>query len=138
MPFNAIMSLTMKPITAGCDVIHFLWIFVNIVQNREKHSIYCANSNNNHISFRTCIEKILRSTNVCKAEGIDDLWGRFLKDGSRVLSKPISELWNLSIKLGSFPDPCKIVKLKPLFKKEFKTNPSNYWPISLLPLIPKS
>ena len=44
------------------------------------------------------IEKILRSTKVRKAAGIDDLSGRFLKDGSRVLSKPISELCNLSIK----------------------------------------
>ena len=49
------------------------------------------------------IEKIFRSTNVCKAAGIDDLSGCFLKDGSQVLSKPISELCNLSIKLGGFP-----------------------------------
>ena len=58
------------------------------------------------------IEKTLRGTNVCKIAGIDNLSGRFLKDGSRVLSKPISELCNLSIKLGSFPDSCKIAKLK--------------------------
>ena len=72
-----------------------------------------------HLTYITeiDIEKILRSTNVRKAAGIDDLSGRFLKDGSRVLSKPISELCNLSIKLGSFPDSCKIAKLKPLFKK---------------------
>ena len=38
------------------------------------------------------IEKILRSTNIRKAGGIGDLSGRFLKDGSRVLSKPISGL----------------------------------------------
>ena len=81
------------------------------------------------------IEKILRGTKVCKAAGIDDLSGRFLEDGSRVLSKPISELCNLSIKLGSFPDACKIAKLKPYSKKGPKTNPSNYRPISLLPLI---
>ena len=81
------------------------------------------------------MEKILRSTNIRKAAGIDDLSGCFLKDGSRVLSKPISELCNLSIKLGSFPDSCKIAKLKPLFKKGSKTNSSNYRPISLLPLI---
>ena len=81
--------------------------------------------------------KILRSTNVRKAAGIDDLSGRFLKDGSRVLSKPISELCNLSIKLGSFSDSCKILKLEPLFKKGSKTNPSNYRPISPLPLISK-
>ena len=92
-----------------------------------------------HLTYTTeiDIEKILRGTNVCKAAGIDDLSGRFLKDGSRVLSKPISELCNLSIKLGSFPDACKIAKLKPLFKKGSKTNPSNYRPISLLPLISK-
>ena len=52
------------------------------------------------------IEKILRSTNIRKAAGIDDLSGCFLKDGPRVLSKPISELCNLSIKLGSFPNSC--------------------------------
>ena len=83
------------------------------------------------------IEKILRSTDIRKAAGIDDLSGRFLKDGSRVLSKPTSELCNLSIKLGSFPGSRKIAKLKPLFKKGSKTNPSHYKPISLLPLISK-
>ena len=83
------------------------------------------------------IEKILRSTNARKAACKDDLSGRFLKDGSRLLSKPISELCKLSIKLGSFPDSCKTVKLKPLFKQGSKTNPSNYRPISLLPLISK-
>ena len=50
-------------------------------------------------------------------------------DGSRVLSKLISELWNLSIKLGSFPDCCKIAKLKTLFKKGSKANHLNYRPV---------
>ena len=92
-----------------------------------------------HLTYTTeiDIEKILRSASVHKTADIDDPSGRFLKDGSRVLSKPISELCNLSIKLGSFPDSCKIAKLKPLFKKGSKTNPSNYRPISLLPLISK-
>ena len=73
--------------------------------------------------------------NLRKASGIDELSGRFLKDGSRVLSKLISELCNLSIKLGSFPDSCSIAKMKPLFKKGSETNSSNYRSISLLPLI---
>ena len=92
-----------------------------------------------HLTYTTeiDIEKILRSTNIRNAAGIDDLSDRFLKDGSRVLSKPMSELCNLSIKLGSFPDSCKIAKLKPLFKKGSKTNPSKYRAISLLPLTSK-
>ena len=52
-----------------------------------------------HLAYTTeiDIEKILRSTNVRKATGIDYLSGRFLKDGSRALSRSISELCNLSI-----------------------------------------
>ena len=80
------------------------------------------------------IEKILGSTIFCKAAGIDDLSGRFLEDGPRVSSKPISGLCNLSIKLGSFPTAFP----KPLFKKGSKTNPLNYRPMSLLPLVSKT
>ena len=53
------------------------------------------------------------------------------------MAKPISKLCNLSMTLGSFPDACKIAKVKPLFKKGSKTDPSNYRPISLLPLLSK-
>ena len=37
--------------------------------------------------------------------------------------------------LGSFPDACKIAKVKPLFKKGSKRDPPSYRPISLLPLL---
>ena len=36
-----------------------------------------------------------------------------------------------------FPDPCKLAKLKPIFKKGSRMDPSNYRSISLLPLISK-
>ena len=49
------------------------------------------------------------------------------------MAKPISELCNLSLTLGSFPDACKIVKVK----KGSKKDPSNNRPISLLPLLSK-
>ena len=72
-----------------------------------------------------------------KAPGVDKLSGKFLKDGANILEKPISALCNLSISQGVFPSACKVVKLKPIFKKGKKTNPSNYRPISLLPSISK-
>ena len=66
---------------------------------------------------------ILRNFEVTKATGIGQISGKFLKDGARILAKPISELCNLSLALGSFPDACKIAKVKPLFKKASKTDP---------------
>ena len=80
---------------------------------------------------------ILKGLNPSKAAGIDDLIDKFLKDGAHVLAQPISQLCNLSIKLHSLPRNCKIAKVKPLFKKGSKTNPQNYRPISLLPLLSK-
>ena len=81
------------------------------------------------------ISSILKGLNPFKAAGIDNLSGKFLKDGAHVLARPISQLCNLSIKLNSFPRSCKIAKVKPLFKKGSKTDPQNYRPISLLPLL---
>ena len=80
---------------------------------------------------------ILKGLNPSKAAGIDNLSGKFLKDGAHVLAQPISQLCNLSIKLNSFPRSCKIAKVKPLFEKGSQADPQNYRPISLLPLLSK-
>ena len=69
-----------------------------------------------------------------KATGIDNLSGRFLKDGSKVLATPITQICNLSIKLSAVSDECKIAKLKPLYEKRNKTDPKRYRPISSLPV----
>ena len=81
--------------------------------------------------------KLLKNVEVTKDSAIDQISGKFLKDWARILAKPISELYNLSMTLGSFPDASKIAKVKPLFKKGSKTDPSNYRPTSLLPLLSK-
>ena len=78
---------------------------------------------------------MLKNFDKTKASGNDDLSGIFLKDGTKLLTTPVTQLCNPSISSRRFPDACKIAKLKPLFKKGTKTDPKNYRPISLLPLI---
>ena len=60
-----------------------------------------------------------------KAAGLDNLSGKFLKDGTTVLAKPIYQMYNLFLKYSVFPPDCKIAKLQPLFKKGSKPAPKN-------------
>ena len=68
------------------------------------------------------ILNILKGLNPSKAAGIDNVYGKFLKDGADIL--PISQLCNLPIELNLFPRSCKI-------------DPQNYRPISLLLILSK-
>ena len=52
------------------------------------------------------ISSILKGLNPSKAAGIDNLSGKFSKDNTHVLARPISQLCNLSLKLNSFPRSC--------------------------------
>ena len=54
-----------------------------------------------------------------------------------VLTLPLRNMINLSIKLPTFPEECKIAKLKPIFKKGARTDLKNYRSIPLLPLVSK-
>ena len=81
--------------------------------------------------------KLLKDMNIDKAAGIDNLFGKYLKDGANILAKPISKICNLSIKYSIFSTDCQVAKLKPLHKKGSTALPTNYWPISLLALISK-
>ena len=68
--------------------------------------------------------KIMEYIGIYQSAGIDELPGRFLKDGAEILSKPNSEIFKLSISHGIFPNACKVAKLKPIFKAK-KSTPLN-------------
>ena len=80
---------------------------------------------------------VLKSTQVSKAVGRDCLSGSFLKDGAKFLAKPISDLCSLSINSEKFPDSCEVAKIRSLYKKGSLTQPCNYKPICLSPLMSK-
>ena len=63
------------------------------------------------------LKKILLSFDASKAAEMDQIPAKFLRDGAEVLALPLRNIINLSIKLSTFPEECKIAKLKPIFKK---------------------
>ena len=60
------------------------------------------NLNPKKLTFQTIqtryMSDLINNCDINKAAGIDDLSGRFLKDGADILTMPITQICNLSIK----------------------------------------
>ena len=110
------------------------WYTINFVSGCYKKLSLSKNFKLDSIT-EDCLLKLLKSVEVTKAAGINQVSGKFLKDGAWILAKPISELCNRSMILEGFPDTCKMAKVKPIFKKGLKSDPSNYSSMSLLLLL---
>ena len=106
---------------------------VNSIIKYYEHLIQCDHFNLASFS-KSSILTILKATQDLKGSGLDNLSGCFLKGGANFLSKPISDLCNLSITSQKFPDSCKIAKLKPFYEGSL-TLSCNSRAKSLLPLI---
>ena len=124
---NLVQKLPSPPNKFGKETVKTYYQWLNL--GRKAFSLQATTT--------STVQKLLEHINPSKSAGLDNLTGKFLRDGASVLAAPISDLCNLSISLSVFPDACKIAKLKPIYKKESKTEPKNYRPISLLPLISK-
>ena len=64
--------------------------------------------------------------------GTDSIPSFVVKDCINILSKPLTFLFNISIKSGVFPECWKTARVTPVFKKDDPCELHNYRPISLL------
>jgi hypothetical protein len=60
-----------------------------------------------------------------------------LKETAEVLALPLSDLFNKSMELGTFPDMWKRANVTPIHKKSDKQSKENYRPISLISCLGK-
>jgi len=81
--------------------------------------------------------KELIKLNPQKAQGPDQLPTQVLKECARELTPSITTLFNDSLTTGTIPNSWKQANVVPIHKKGTKHQPSNYRPISLLPVISK-
>ena len=63
------------------------------------------------------VKKMLLSLDTSKAAGMDQIPSKFLRDSVEVLALRLGNIINLSMRLSTFSEECKIAKLKPIFKK---------------------
>ena len=80
---------------------------------------------------------LLQNIDISKASGQDQISGRMLKATATNIATPVTKLFNKSISTGCFPTMWKQSNIVPIPKSGDKGNPTNYWPISLLPVLSK-
>ena len=80
---------------------------IDTVIKYYEHMIQGSHFNLTSVSENSILT-ILKSTQVSKAAGLDGLSGSFLKDAVKFLTKPVSDLCNLSINSEKFSDSRKV------------------------------
>ena len=83
------------------------------------------------------ILKIIRALNIHKAHGHDDISIRMIKICDKSLLKPLTILFQNSMKSSCYPFIWKMSNIIPVHKKNDKQLVKNYRPISLLPIFGK-
>uniref|UniRef100_A0A1B6GF67 Reverse transcriptase domain-containing protein n=1 Tax=Cuerna arida TaxID=1464854 RepID=A0A1B6GF67_9HEMI len=84
------------------------------------------------------IENKIKLLKNYKASGSDKIPIKFIKNLVYIISEPLAYIFNLCIETGIFPDKLKIATINPIYKNEgILSDPSNFRPISLLPIIGK-
>ena len=83
------------------------------------------------------LKGIVHSFNSYKASGVDNIPMRVIKLSIDIIAEPLTEIINLSLANGCFPDTLKIAKVLPIFKTGDPEKLENYRPISILPSFSK-
>ena len=79
----------------------------------------------------------LKKIKANKSTGLLNTPARLLKDGCATIAKPLTVLMNRSLAEDSIPMDWKHATVTPVFKSGTNTDPSNYRPISVLPVFCK-
>lgn len=114
---------------------HFASVGQENYQNAKGLPVLHPSENSIFLSQVTLEEiyKILKKLNNKLSHGVDELPPTLFKHCAKELAYPFTILINQSFEEGIFPELLKRSLIKPIHKRETKTDPNNYRPIALLP-----
>ena len=81
--------------------------------------------------------KIIRTLNINKAHGHDNISVRMIKLCTKSVARPLTLIFQNSMAAGTFATQWKRANIVPIHKKNDKQIVSNYRPVSLLPICSK-
>jgi hypothetical protein len=118
---------------------------IPIIYHSSTYNIFMYDSDYAHSTilpqFEPCneeeVSKIIDSLDSNSSTGIDGISTKAVKCIKETIIKPLTDCVNKCLSEGYFPDSLKIGKVSPIHKAGTKTDPGNYRPISVLPVMSK-
>ena len=99
-------------------------------------NISATNKNSNSLFLTpSCSQEVfnvIKKLKTKKARRTNDVETMFIKYANRVISKFLSDMFNVCLSESTYPDLLKIAEVAPIFKKGERNKMTNYRPISLL------
>ena len=83
------------------------------------------------------VYKLLKKLDAKKATALDKIPRKLLKLAADIVSPSLTHIFNESMRTGIFPSEWQLAKVSPIFRKGAKTDPNNYRPISVIPIVSK-
>ena len=83
------------------------------------------------------VSNVLSKIDEKKATGLDMIPSKLLKMAANIVAPSLTSIFSKSILTGIYPNDWKTAKVTPLFIKGIKSDPNNYRPISVIPIISK-
>ena len=83
------------------------------------------------------VYKLLTKIDEKKSVGLDNIPSKLLKIATDVVAPSLTAIFTASIKTGIFPQEWKESRVSPVYKSGARNDPSNYRPISVIPVIAK-
>ena len=69
--------------------------------------------------------------------GLDRITSKLLKMAASIIAPSLTSIFSKSILTRIYPNDWKAAKVTPLLKKGIKSDPNNYRPISVFPVVSK-
>ena len=134
---NAFNNFFTNVFNSAPDIKHLEENVRSVLQNHVKTTLPPEVSFEIPLFTDSFIKKQLLSLDTTKACGLNCLSPRFLKISANVITNPLVKIFNMSLLHRKFSGLLKIAKVTPIHKKGFKSDKSNYTPISILPILTK-
>ena len=80
---------------------------------------------------------MLQHLDFQKSTGPDGLSALFLREAASMIAEPLTKLYNASLKSASIPNDWKQSNVTVIHKSGPTNDPSNFRPISVVPIIAK-